>query len=144
MRREQLIEHYRKQGLELHQVEALTEPVIAKKMIPEADLDGIDDAILASARAWVGVDALTGEQIEPNRSVERKFSVIEYERRLRKRERREQEQRERELSEEDARLLDENEAKMKAQAKRWRLLPLIIQRAKPLSVHTTADDKLIM
>jgi hypothetical protein len=59
------------------------------------------------------------------------FSVIEYERRLRKREQREQEQRERELAEEDARLLDENEAIMKAQAERWRLLPLMIQQAKP-------------
>jgi hypothetical protein len=86
--------------------------------------------VLAAARAWVGVDALTGEQIEPNISVERKASVIEYERRLREKEQREQEQRERELAAEDARLLDENEAKMKVQAERWRLLPLIIQRAK--------------
>jgi hypothetical protein len=101
------------------------------KMIPETDLEAIDRATLASARAWVGVDALTGEQIEPNKLAERKFSVIEYERRLRKREQREQEQRERELAEEDARLLDENEAIMKAQAERWRLLPLMIQQAKP-------------
>jgi hypothetical protein len=35
------------------------------KMTPDTDLDGIDPAVMASARGYVGVDACTGEQIFP-------------------------------------------------------------------------------
>lgn len=106
------------------------------KMIPETDLDGIDPAVLATARAWPGVDALTGERIELNGSAERKGTGIKDECRLQETKQREQEQQECELVHEDTKILDEHELKIQAQTERWSMLPRIVHQAKPYLIQS--------